>query len=66
VQPELNLNDLWKVYKFDEKVRIICNIIKWTIFSKCTCICYSGANWSHVKPTWTDYLRKWETTKLSS
>jgi transcription elongation factor SPT6 len=28
VQPELNLNDLWKVYKFDEKVRIICNIIK--------------------------------------
>jgi len=20
VQPELNINDLWKVYKFDEKV----------------------------------------------
>lgn len=33
VQPELNINDLWKVYRYDAKVRRS-NVISETVYSK--------------------------------
>lgn len=56
-QPELNINDLWRIYKYDEKVNNAMIAVHLSFVILCFLLC-SGASWKLARKILRGCLRK--------